>query len=58
MSYCRFSTDDFRSDIYCYESIEGYQIHVAAFRYVLAEPMSPKIDLLSNVDVAVAAPDC
>lgn len=35
MSYCRFSSDDFQCDIYCYESDEGFQIHVAAARPVL-----------------------
>lgn len=33
MSYCRFSSDNWQSDIYCYESVcGGYQIHVAARR--------------------------
>lgn len=36
MSYCRFSTDDFRCDIYCYESCSGgWDIHVAAVRHRL-----------------------
>ena len=29
MSYCRWSSDDFKCDIYCYESETGYQVHVA-----------------------------
>jgi len=32
MSYCRFSSDDWRSDAYVYESQEGWVVHVAAKR--------------------------
>lgn len=36
MSYCRWSTDDFRCDIYCHESCGGgWDIHVAAVRHRL-----------------------
>lgn len=41
MSYCRWSTDNFKCDIYAYQSDNGYEIHVAANRYV-GEP--PKVD--------------
>lgn len=35
MSYCRWSTDSFQCDIYCYESCSGgWDIHVAARRHV------------------------
>lgn len=34
MSYCRFSSDDFRCDIYAYESAEGFIVHVASVRYL------------------------
>lgn len=35
MSYCRWSTDGFQCDIYCYESCGGgWDIHVAARRHV------------------------
>ncbi len=35
MSYCRFSSDNFKSDVYCYESSgEFYQIHVATNRII------------------------
>lgn len=33
MSYCRFSSDDFTSDLYVYEGGEGVVIHVASRRY-------------------------
>jgi len=50
MSYCRWSTDDFQCDIYCYESCSGgWDIHVATRRYVLKDgdlpsyvPFSPE----------------
>lgn len=29
MSYCRFSSDDFKCDVYCYESDSGFITHVA-----------------------------
>lgn len=32
MSYCRWSTDNYHCDLYCYESSEGYQTHVAGNR--------------------------
>lgn len=32
MSYARFSCDDFRSDVHCYESEDGFVVHVAANR--------------------------
>lgn len=51
MSYCRFSTDDFQCDIYCYESDFGYQIYVAGLRYVFDEPLPPKVELTPDVDI-------
>ena len=42
MSYCRWSTDNFRCDIYTYESVYGgYEINVASSRY--NEPI-PEVD--------------
>ena len=32
MSYCRFSSDNFRCDLYCYASQGGYTTHVASTR--------------------------
>ena len=32
MSYCRWSSDNWQCDIYCYESDQGYVIHVAGVR--------------------------
>lgn len=34
MSYCRWSSNDFKCDIYCYESETGYEVHVATKRVV------------------------
>lgn len=44
MSYCRFSTDDFQCDLYCYESEGGYMTHVAGNRVVFKEVLPPEID--------------
>ena len=41
MSYCRWSSDDFSCDIYCYESEVGYMIHVASHRVVGDIPKLP-----------------
>ena len=41
MSYCRWSSDDWSSDIYCYESCNGgWDIHVASNRIIGDIPKS------------------
>lgn len=37
MSFCRFSSDDYRCDFYAYESAEGYELYIARNR-VLWDP--------------------
>ena len=46
MSYCRWSTDDFQCDLYCYESKDGYETHIAGSR------LNWKIDLPPKVEIA------
>ena len=41
MSYCRWSSDDFACDLYCYESDYGYVTHVASSRVVGPVPPLP-----------------
>jgi len=43
MSYCRFSSNDWSSDIYCYESDEGFVIHVAAARKVFRDALPQSV---------------
>ena len=44
MSYCRFSCDDWSSDVYCYEDVNGgYTTHVAGNRLVGEVPKVPHI---------------
>ena len=43
MSYCRWSTDNFRCDLYCYESARGFVTHVAGNR--LIGPSLPSLPL-------------
>lgn len=44
MSYCRFSSDDYQCDIYCYESVgDFWAIHVAGRRPVFKEPLPPQV---------------
>ncbi len=40
MSLCRFSSDNYRCDVYIYESSTGgFAVHVAANRYVSEDPI-------------------
>lgn len=51
MSYCRFSSDNWKSDIYCYEHCDGhFQIHVADSRHVGDIPSLPAIGSVSDHD--------
>lgn len=46
MAYCRFSSDDFRCDLYCYEDVHGgYTTHVAAVRVVYKDPLPPIVSI-------------
>lgn len=48
MSYCRWSSDDFRCDVYAYESDAGYIVHVANRMYLGDIPRVPFILDVSN----------
>lgn len=48
MSYCRWSSDDFRCDVYAYESDAGYIVHVAKRMYLGDIPRVPFILDVSN----------
>ena len=43
MSFCRFSDDNFRSDVYAYESADGFELHVASNRLLGDIPATPSI---------------
>ena len=44
VSYCRYSCDDWRSDVYCFESMAGFEVHVAQNRFkVPPKRMTAKI---------------
>lgn len=46
VSYCRWSTDDFRCDVYVYADIDGgWTTHVAGNRVVFPEPMPDPVTL-------------
>lgn len=46
MSYCRFSSDDYQCDVYCYQDIcGGYTTHVAESRFVFKEELPPKVPI-------------
>jgi hypothetical protein len=42
MSYCRWSSDDWKSDVYAYESERGYEVHVAGNHYTSEIPPLPE----------------
>lgn len=43
MSYCRFSDDNWMSDVYVYGAFGGYTIHVASNRRIGTRPTVPRI---------------
>jgi hypothetical protein len=45
MSYCRWSSDDFQCDVYVYESLAGFETHVAAARHVLTKPLPDPVPI-------------
>lgn len=55
MSYCRFSSDNWKSDVYVYASAEDcYNIHVASNRTVGEAPEVPSlmsVDLETNPNI-------
>ena len=45
MSYCRWSSDDWQCDVYCYEDCRGgWTTHVAELRHTFAETLPEKIE--------------
>lgn len=63
MSYCRFSTNNFECDLYCYQSDEGYVTHVARIktrpgtaRPVPGETMDKYLGRLSESTVEIGLP--
>lgn len=48
MSYCRFSSDNWHSDVYVYEDEVGWRTHVATRRYVGDIPREPDWGLLAD----------
>lgn len=54
MSYCRFSCDNWKSDVYCYEGGEGFLVHVAGLRVVGEIPRTPPLSSGTVQDFAAA----
>lgn len=38
MAYCRWSSENFVCDLYCYETVHGWVTHVATMRYAGTPP--------------------
>ena len=54
MSYCRFSSDNWSCDIYCYEGGSGFVTHVAGNRVLGDIPKTPALTKESIPDYMVA----
>lgn len=51
MSYCRFSSDDYQCDVYCYQDVcGGYTTHVAEYRFVFDEELPPPVSIENAKD--------
>ena len=53
MSYCRWSSDNWRCELYCYEDISGgYTTHVAGRKRIGLEtlPPNPLVELIENAE--------
>lgn len=56
MSYCRFSSDNWRCDLYCYEDVGGgWTTHVASNRYAGDIPEVPELPRDGPADEWIAA---
>lgn len=51
MSYCRWSSDNFKSAVYIYESIEGWVTHVAASELIGEAPFGEYLDVIKDIPV-------
>jgi len=51
MAYCRWSSDNWKSDVYVYESDRGIEIYVAGARYVGSPPSEDWFDGESNFNI-------
>ncbi len=54
MSYCRWSSDDFQCDVYCYESSSGYVTHVAGNKPVFKTELPPRVSVDKNTGAWLA----
>jgi hypothetical protein len=54
MSYCRWSSDNWQSDVYVYESDCGWQTHVAGMKRISDTPC-PALPGVDDIDVFMAA---
>lgn len=50
MSYCRWSSDWFRCDLYAYESDRGFEIHVGGRRHKATDNLPPEFDQADEED--------
>lgn len=55
MSYCRWSSDNWKSDVYAYESDAGFVVHVAANRIVGEVPPLPELTRATAAEYATAS---
>ncbi|MDA8150830.1 MAG: hypothetical protein M0041_06895 [Nitrospiraceae bacterium] len=49
MAYVRFISDNFKSDVYAYESAHGFEVHVAVVRFESETPIPELLPLKSGM---------
>ena len=57
MSYCRFSSDNFKSDIYLYDSQNGLTLHIAGNRIIGEPPAYSLADIAKLNDHKEGSPE-
>jgi hypothetical protein len=50
MSYCRWSTDGSRCDVYTYEGTNGFEVHVAAYRRQVPDTLVHPFEITGHWD--------
>src|SRR3954469_7877181 len=50
MSYCRWSCDNFKSDVYVYESADGWMTHIAASKLEGDAPFPEYLEVVGKMD--------
>lgn len=50
MSYCRFSSDNFKCEVYCYEGIDGFHVIIARKKFKDIKN-APHVDYINDYNI-------